>query len=476
MPSDAKFVLKFNKILAAFLAVIIWAVACQPFLRHLFKRVTVAEEFAGLLLVLATVAGLAWSRKRSSFQPPRSEKQIAASWWCAACLLLCYAGLTLFLPQTIAGMAALLAFLLTPGPWQRDNWFDPSIAALLLLTLPAMLMLELFLGYPLRLVATVIARNLLTLPGLPITREGVSLIWNGNTIWVDAPCSGIRMLWGGAWFGLTLCGVFRLGWMGVITGSVWTLITIVLANAVRVAGLVMVEGGLLPSGMGYHYALGIAVFISAAAMIAIGIKLLSKLPLMRPKELSHEPICKTNSEAAKIGRKFNTAYLGYLSAGVIAALLTYKFTGSVTRDHVSADFIGWPDSFEGTALCESELTKEEQAFNAAFPGKIGRFTCGDKIVIMRWVECPTYRIHSAIDCLRSVGWTLADSKLESLPSGLWTKITVVKGDAKLHVRERCEAPDGQTWSDVSGWFWATLAGSTKGPWWFVTVVTQAKND
>lgn len=69
------------------------------------------------------------------------------------------------------------------------------LAALLLLSLPVIASLQFYLGYWLRLITGHGSGVLLNLLGVDVVPSGVLLLWRGETIAIDPPCSGIRMLW-----------------------------------------------------------------------------------------------------------------------------------------------------------------------------------------------------------------------------------------------------------------------------------------
>src|SRR5262245_27622965 len=70
----------------------------------------------------------------------------------------------------------------------------------------------------------------------------------------------------------------------------------------------------------------------------------------------------------------------------------------------SAPFPGWPAEYEGRALSELPLTSRETAFVQDFPGRVGRFTDGQREIIIRWIGAPTRKLHSAADCFRGSGY------------------------------------------------------------------------
>jgi exosortase/archaeosortase family protein len=427
-----------------------------------------------MLLALGTAAWLAW-RGHAGPDPDRvPPRDVAGCWWRAAAAMLVYAWIAPRVPQTVAGLAAIGAALLAPGPWRRGRWPDPAVTGLLVLALPAMMMVELFFGYPLRLTTAALASGILTAAGLPVTRDGATLLWQGTSVWVDAPCSGIRMLWSGAWLGLTAGGLLRLRWGRTLLAGLLTAVIIVLANAVRVTGLCLVEGGLLPAGPAYHALLGVMIFAAGAVAILGSVRWIAGAR-GGPDGTSLAPVPPGEADAARDGAAGRTRFA--IVAFLLACLCAAVRTGEQTLPtHDETGFPGWPTMLEGLPLQESPLTEREAAFNTAFPGRIARFTSGSRVVIARWVLRPTHRIHSAADCMRYTGWSIRTDALHTSPEGSWSAFTATRAGTLLRIRERCTGAPGEAWPDVSAWFWAALGGRSRGPWWIITVVERKEHE
>lgn len=163
----------------------------------------------------------------------------------------------------------------------------------------------------------------------------------------------------------------------------------------------------------------------------------------------------------------------YLTVCGAVAALAFLLSGETNAvDTADAAFSGWPTVFEGRPLQEGPLLPHERAFAARFPGRVGRFACGGRTVIIRWVTRPSHRVHGAADCLRSAGWRITPLPLASDPVGAWGVFRAEQAGVTLRVRERCADAGGYTWSDVSSWFWAALLGRTSGPWQVVSVAER----
>lgn len=155
------------------------------------------------------------------------------------------------------------------------------------------------------------------------------------------------------------------------------------------------------------------------------------------------------------------------------------FQGSNLRaDTVSvkprAEFPGWPSEFEGKALTQLPLTAQERVFQQDFPGRIARFSDGEREIILRWINHSSRRLHPAGDCFKANGYQLQNQAVLQQGTERWSRFYAMRGTTKLLVAERIYNATGQQWSDASAWYWDSQLGRTQGPWWAVTVASLAK--
>ncbi|HJY75874.1 MAG TPA: hypothetical protein VKE95_04545 [Burkholderiales bacterium] len=137
-------------------------------------------------------------------------------------------------------------------------------------------------------------------------------------------------------------------------------------------------------------------------------------------------------------------------------------------------FPGWPAEFDGRTLQRLPLSPLEARFADNFPGRIGRFSDGEREVILRWVAHDTRRLHPAADCFKASGYALTHQPMEVDAHGVrWTHFLARRGETTVSVRERMYDADGRSFSDVSAWYWAAFWGRSRGPWWAVTVARRA---
>ena len=182
-----------------------------------------------------------------------------------AALLTLYAAAQAFAPAIISAAIAVIAFMY--ALYRTLTGLRPPLAfyGLVALSLPVLPSLQFVLGYPMRIISASITVALLQIQGLAITREGTHMLWRGETIQFDAPCSGINMLWAGLMLTLAACVVWRAGWRMTALAVTASLLLTLAANVLRAVSLFYVEAGLITGAAPWwHEAIGLAAFVIAA--------------------------------------------------------------------------------------------------------------------------------------------------------------------------------------------------------------------
>jgi len=163
--------------------------------------------------------------------------------------------------------------------------------------------------------------------------------------------------------------------------------------------------------------------------------------------------------------------LFYLIACAVAAMMPFLSAHSEQRSHKTVGFPGWPNEFAGRALTALPMTELEQRFMSDFPGRIGRFTDGEREIVIRWVTEGTRQLHPASDCFQGLGYSVKPLALLRDDNGsLWSSFAASRGNDRLRVYERIHSESGASWTDVSAWYWAALRED--GPWWAITVAEK----
>ncbi len=147
---------------------------------------------------------------------------------------------------------------------------------------------------------------------------------------------------------------------------------------------------------------------------------------------------------------------------------------SIEARGAEVGFPGWLTHFEGRKLTQLPLSEREQRFGGDFPGRIARFTDGEREIIIRWVTEPTRKLHPAADCFQGIGYKVRPLPLRFERDGTrWASFTATNNKETLKVRERIYDEAGNNWTDASSWYWAaTRSGETRATWWAITVAER----
>jgi exosortase/archaeosortase family protein len=212
------------------------------------------------VLALVTVLVLLVRDRGGLAVPTRAA--LAAS----AALAVLAAAAHLLLPDLAAAALAMLAlglFLVHALPGRPAT----PLVALLLLALPVIASLQFYLGYPLRALAAHATAPLLAAAGLDVSPAGASLLYQGTTVLIDAPCAGIGMLWIGSYVAALLSYLARAGAARTALNAGAAALLVLAANVVRNAALFFPEAGLVRWPAWSHEAIGLAALALAIVPI-----------------------------------------------------------------------------------------------------------------------------------------------------------------------------------------------------------------
>jgi hypothetical protein len=134
--------------------------------------------------------------------------------------------------------------------------------------------------------------------------------------------------------------------------------------------------------------------------------------------------------------------------------------------------VEWPLAVEGEQLRPLASSDVERRFAARFPGAIGRFASADATWILRRVDRPTRMLHPAADCFRGLGYAIRDERLVAGPSGLSRCFVAERTGDMLAVCERIVDADARAFTDTSAWYWSSVLGHSRGPWFASTRATR----
>lgn len=433
-------------------AVAMWAVAGWPVWRWYAARLgDGSDEPWGLVALVAALAFVPWKRLREPLAP--GSAVLAAS--AAAAVFLGYG----WLPALVRGglwVLALAALLGRAGP-------AAARAGLFLLSLPVVATAQFYLGYPLRAMTATCSVPVLSLFGYAVERQGTALHWAGETVLVDAPCSGVQMLWTGLFAACALAAVRGMRAGATLRLLWWTVTAVSVANLLRCVALFLVEVRVGTPAQWLHEGIGLVLFGAALGAVA-----------WKAGRLRSACGCGVEGESADCPRQRGVFASNWLILALWLALLGVAvrplFGDSGGVREVAAAFPGWPATFDGRVLTPLEPSEREARFAAGFPGKVAAFTDGERTILLRWVARETRKLHPAAHCLRGLGYSVRPGPVWRDAAGRnWGTTRAERGGRSWTVRERiCDAAGGE-WTDVSAWWWDAWRGCSGGPWWAATV-------
>jgi exosortase/archaeosortase family protein len=228
--------------------------------RWYLARVWAAPEEAATLVLTAVFLGVL-ARGRA----PRGRRSMPLAG--VAVLLVLYAVGHVVLPPIMCAALAVAAAMYCLHVALCGERPPVAFWGLVALALPVLPSLQFVLGYPMRIVSAALTVGLLQVHGLGVERQGTFLLWRGETVQFDAPCSGVNMLWAGLLLTLMGCVLLRLSAPKVALAVALSVILVIAGNVLRAASLFYIEAGLVPDAPGWwHEGIGIAAFVLSSAV------------------------------------------------------------------------------------------------------------------------------------------------------------------------------------------------------------------
>ncbi len=247
-----------------------------------------ADDQWCLLAAVTAMACLLLERKRTRAQVSPN------AWLIPTALMILYSATFHWLPPMLRAVIAVIAIGFTASQVLLRRSLPPALAGLLLLALPTIPLLQFYLGYPLRVLVGAVTAPLLQLAGLSVIREGTALNWSGQTIAIDAPCSGIKMLWAGLFLAFAVAWLYRLSAVKTAVATLLALVVIVAGNILRASALFYLEVEILslpsfiPPNVA-HNGVGIVTFVFTAIGIVASVQWLQRYRFIKPVSLCDTP-------------------------------------------------------------------------------------------------------------------------------------------------------------------------------------------
>lgn len=436
------------------------AVALWPHARWIWHRLHDRSDDP-LGLAADAVLVLALWRLRGQLRPvPRASWQLIAislALWAAVAHALAppLFGAALAALAAVCGLRAVLP--------ARAPWF--ALLGLALLALPLIASMQFYAGFPLRVVTAEASAWLLRAAGWTVERSGTALTVDGSLVIVDAPCSGVQMVWlsyfsacATAWWLALPDRIFlsRLALVGLLVLG---------GNVLRNSVLVALEVGSPAWADRLHEGVGLVV----QAMVCVAVVRWMSRVFDAPAPAAAMP---PPRPAARTERWVDRAAWMSLLACALLPLWTHE-VGARPASEAAVRSIEWPNEWpiewDGRPLRPIAPTALEERAERSFPGRIVRLTDGRQTLMWRGVPAPTRALHPAADCYRALGYRVEQARLErDERARLWRCFTADRAGSRLRVCERIEDAAGRAWTDASAWYWAAAMGGSTGPWQAIT--------
>jgi exosortase/archaeosortase family protein len=235
--------------------------ALWPHWIYVARRLVDRSDDPWGIVALATVIVLL-VRDRALFELPSRPALIASGLLAGAAALADF-----LLPDLAAAAIAMLAV----GVYLAHALRRPATAliVLLLLALPIVASLQFYLGFPLRVLVAQSTAWLLSLAGFDATAAGASIVSDGTTVLIDAPCAGIGMLWIGSFSAALLSYLNAAGARRTLANGFAAALLVLAANIARNTVLFFPESGRLHWPTWSHEAVGLAALAAIIVPMAL---------------------------------------------------------------------------------------------------------------------------------------------------------------------------------------------------------------
>ena len=447
---------------AAWFALAAWAVAFHPLLAWYGRRlVDGSDEPWGFLplIVILSMTFTALVRRMGSL-PDKFDLLLLAA------VALFAAATARHLPPLARAVPAFTVLAVLTGRVLRNQRFDLALWGLLMLSLPVIASLQFYAGYPLRTVIAEGAVFLLRFTGIHAAAAGATIQWGDAFVSVDAPCSGVKSLWTGGVFVLALCLALRLGNRRTALAGGLAFLLILAGNIVRAAALFFLETGIWPGRPWHHAAIGLTAFAGTLAAIAF---LTCRIACRHPYAAAAPADSATAGQRCEIRRRY---LVGTAAVCLVAAALPFVLAAPPPPAPLPNTPANWPATFEGHPLTPATEPAAEYG-KSVFPGRIGVFSDGTRTIVFRQVTRPTRLLHPIADCFRGSGYRVTPGPLFRDDAGRqWNRFTACRASRTVEVRECITDAAGQSWSDLSGWYWSAVLDKSTPPWTAIVVVAK----
>lgn len=481
----------------------------NPSLRWYFARITDgSDEPLGIVALVAMIFLSVLCHKKGS--SPSSAKvtsdALRPHLWVPTILVCVFLLIGPVLPPLGRAAFASLSVATLLSALLFRTALHPGLCSLALLSLPLISTLQFYAGFPLRYATGQVVSAFFRLGGFPVYAEGTLLRYRDATVWIDAPCSGIKALWCSLFLVavlITLKPISRrhrsLLWSATSSG-------VFFGNCIRNGTLFMLELSDLPDEIKstLHPLVGLSLIVGVASVSFLMWQSLPEASAIGSSgsycgglNLNSVSACGPLGERRVFAKMEVLMMFSFVLTGFIF-LLWRGFLPFHQPKIVDAAASDGTDLVErltaGGELVEVPLSSQELRWAADFPGSIRRFirtsSANKRLddeelkiseLLVRTVAVPTRKLHPISDCLRGAGYEItplpARRGIDGVLKGCVRGVKRSETNRKIGVRvcEHIVGSAGDSVPDVSTWYWAATFGQTSGPWVSVVEVEDIQS-
>ncbi len=202
---------------------------------------------------------------------PQRRGTPRAGWLATALALSLAATASVFLaPPLLGAVLAALALAFGLRAFMPSDQASLPLAGLAVLALPLVSSLQCYAGYPLRVVTAQVSTWALQLGGMDAVRAGASMQVDGRLIIVDAPCSGVQMVWLPYFCACTVAALGRMSDRRFVRALPFVGLLVMTGNIARNTVLVALEATHANVSSATHQVIGLVVLaMVCAAVVAV---------------------------------------------------------------------------------------------------------------------------------------------------------------------------------------------------------------
>jgi len=164
-------------------------------------------------------------------------------------------------------------------------------------------------------------------------------------------------------------------------------------------------------------------------------------------------------------------YGNFILVAILFLCLNNKHNNTVQHETIT---INWPQLSVNGKWDNIPLSPIESQFSLEMPGGLAKFSDGESVYILRYMTQVTRKLHPIADCFKSSGYQIKyEPNVIFKDNRYYSYFTASRNEETLRVMESIWDANGNSWSDVSTWYWCNFF-EENGPWFSCAIVANSK--